>query len=179
MIGYSDKKCSRCGDQAFFSHNGHYRCLMHYRFENMISRAKIDCKAVPSIEALEEMAALLVPFICRHCGEKMVWRRSESPARVVTLQHYNDGTMGLICMSCNSRHGAVGDDVFSKMIPSTKRCVGCGEVMSLESFVKCKTRFGGRGYRCYKCNRDLWAKDKDKYNALRRNRYAELAKERP
>ena len=85
-------------------------CVKHYRFTCMRMNASRNGKTTPSNAKLE---ALLVAsrMKCFHCKKRMVWLRSGSTTRVLTLQHDHDGTLRFLCFSCNSRHRDLPNDV--------------------------------------------------------------------
>lgn len=67
-------------------------------------------KKVPTFSELEKMLNKINNMACPVCDEKMVWHKSLGELKnVITLQHETNGTMSMMCYSCNSTHGPRGD----------------------------------------------------------------------
>ena len=101
-------KCYVCGSDAIKRHGRNNMCEKHHRFKQMQKTAKGDKKYVPSFFELEK----LVPdnMICQDCGIEMHWIDDDKRPSGAVLQHYRDGTLGIVCCSCNTKHGImVGD----------------------------------------------------------------------
>lgn len=136
----------------WLTNTAHY-CGKHARFAGMRYRAASCGKEVPSAEDLERMLRNLDGFRCPVCSVEMVWYSGgnrEARAKVVSLQHWDDGHMGLICHRCNSIHGpaTLGDRHFS-LDPQHRYCGGCGEVLHQEEFNRGRSQ--GRQQWCRKC----------------------------
>lgn len=134
-------ECDRCVGASKPWGRGHF-CDKHYRFNQMRCSARTYRKVVPSWECLESLFLSLVDMACPHCHRKMNWRQHDGADTVVSLQHWNDGRISLICHSCNVRHSRVGDEVFLKLTRDTKPCVRCKEILPLKAF----SRSGSQGY---------------------------------
>ena len=116
---------------------------------NMRATAKYSGKAVPSKAELEAM----IPdrMICPSCQRTMRWQtpKGESRASSVSLQHWPNGTMSIICFSCNRRLGS-GDT-----LPPLgyKWCHGCQTVFPTERFSKNRLHtFDGLNGTCKSCD---------------------------
>lgn len=128
--------CSKC-DGVFFRRNGNQKfCVKHYRFFAMMRGAKANGKKVPSWNELESMKG--VDLVCPDCNDTMVWTRRESTTKAISLQHYRDGSMALVCFSCNSRHRDMPGDSYREMPKDHKRCPRCEEVKPVSLFYRSK-----------------------------------------
>lgn len=147
-------KCRWCDQPGTRFHGSTPYCVIHARFVQMRGGAKTHGKAVPGLAELEAMRSALVDMRCPHCRRQMHWGRSDGPAASqITLQHYRDGTMGLLCHSCNSRHAAHAGDDFMSIPVTHKLCRDCGEVKPLEAFGfnRNHQRFNDRHTYCRGC----------------------------
>ena len=127
-------KCYVCGDEAIKRHGRSNMCEKHHRFKQMQRTAKQDKKYVPSIFELEK----IVPegMICQDCGIQMHWIDDENRASGAVLQHYRDGTIALVCMSCNTKHGIMQGDSYKQVPVGHKLCPGCKTIKPHSDFSK-------------------------------------------
>jgi hypothetical protein len=128
------KLCKRCGDLRVRINSSVVGCKRCWRFRYMRICATKYNKVVPSIDALDEMEASLVRFQCPHCSRQMNWLAREGESTVVTLQHYRDGRMGLICRACNTKHAKMPEQVFLSLRDGQKWCPACKTVKALSGF---------------------------------------------
>ena len=107
--------CARCDYPAARFQGRQHLCAMHYRFGQMRANAKRHGKRVPTetelLEMLSDINTSAGP-VCADCSEVMVWLGVEDQRYVVTLQHYRDGDMALVCRSCNTRHAYMPGDMY-------------------------------------------------------------------
>jgi hypothetical protein len=134
-------RCYYCEAEAQRSDGGQALCAMHYRFRQMRGEAKRRGKVVPTWEQLTAMAA----DVCPDCGVRMNWLAVEASRTVATLQHYRDGTMALVCKSCNSRHTAMPGDSYCEMPKDHKWCGKCRLTKPFSAF----SPRSGSGYHSY------------------------------
>ena len=95
-----------CQQEAQHSMSGGktYYCTRHARFARMITASQSRGKYVPSWEELE--AIVPQDMVCPVCNHEMFWLAKESGyAATMTLQHWSDGSLSFICLSCNARDG--------------------------------------------------------------------------
>jgi len=93
--------CSRCGVDAARKQGNQWLCARHYRFGQMRCTAKRNGKQVPSYDDLERMCN----DTCAECGVVMnLLSRAGELERTASLQHYRDGSMAIVCRSCNTRY---------------------------------------------------------------------------
>ncbi len=132
--------------------------------------AKRHGKTVPTYEQLHEM--LRSDMKCRDCPIIMNWLSGEGLTTVMTLQHYRNGTFGLVCKGCNTRHGSMPDDLYLSISSEEKWCPGCKKVKNLAEFFKdnskklkrYKVRARCKG--CCEVQRTKWRKNnKERVNA--------------
>jgi len=130
-------------------------CDIHYRFNQMRQCAKAGKKYSPSRQELED----LIPedLKCPECNVVMVWRRKRDQKGVnnqVTLQHWRDGSISLICLSCNTRHYSMPGDTYKEMQKDHKLCPSCKTIQHETNFcVKNSRSVLKRNSICNVCNR--------------------------
>lgn len=164
--------CSVCNAIATIKQGNQHLCDMHYRFGQMRVKAKRCGKVVPTREALACMPG--VDLVCPDCGRLMNWRAVEGQSSVASLQHYRDGSMSIVCRSCNTRHAYMEGDSYKEMPKDKKLCPSCGEVKYLSDFHKHNSRSGEakRMSCCKSCSKiktyEWRANNREKYNESRR-----------
>lgn len=163
-------KCARC-DSIAVRHQGHqWLCAMHYRFGQMRATAKKDGKAVPTHDDL----AAMVRKTCPDCGVFMHWTAHGHRAAVATLQHYRDGTLAIVCRSCNTRHASMPGDSYRDMPKDHKRCPSCRQVKHESEFTADNGRSGPlkRKSLCRTCSNAVvtqWKEaNRERYNEYQR-----------
>lgn len=83
------------------------------RMTQMKKCAKKAGKYVPTDEEIKNLPGF--DLVCPDCGKEMLVTSRNNPKkrnRVMSLQHYRDGTLALVCISCNSRHGKMKGDSY-------------------------------------------------------------------
>lgn len=133
------KYCSHCSDLAVRLQGHQNLCAKHYRFGQMRANAKRHGKTVPTYDKLIELASR--GLFCADCNVRMNWLAKKGNATVVTLQHYRDGTFGLVCLSCNTRHAYMQGDEYRTMPKDHKQCPHCRTIKPFSEFA----RDNGRG----------------------------------
>ena len=112
-------------------------CAKHFRFTRMIRAARGRNKYVPTFHELEVLLENLVNFQCPSCQKQMKFTVYESGMPdIVSLQHNRDGSISLICLSCNSRHQHYPNDSFYFRDKNMKRCSKCKTEKMLNQFHK-------------------------------------------
>jgi len=163
-------KCYICGDAAIKRHGRSNMCEKHYRFNQMQRTAKTDKKYVPSIYELEK--AVPHNMSCSDCQCTMNWIDGDRRSQGAVLQHYRNGSIGISCLSCNTKHGLMVGDSYRELPVGQKLCGGCQIIKPLAMF---SVRDGGKGKtyplsRCKTCATENYRKWKianpDKYTAL-------------
>lgn len=141
--------CAVCGLPATcIAQNGRtIYCPKHLRIKQMRGTARRYGKVDPGREYLEGLADDLV---CRDCGRAMNWLQIDGISTQVTLQHYRDGTIALVCFSCNCRHGNTDEGAFRRLTPGNKYCPRCDSILPNTSFYSIKGRLGGYCRNCTK-----------------------------
>jgi len=174
----ADATCRCCPAPGVRLHSQIVYCEMHYRIRQMRNCARSRAKAIPDLRLLEAMADSLMRagMVCQDCGKTMTWLIVENKrADQVTLQHYRDGRFGLVCGTCNVKHGHLPGDMFLTLPPEHKRCPQCSEVKPLADYPsKGKPHFSW--CRACKTRRTLEARRRNPERdlAVRRARYAYL-----
>ncbi len=132
----SKKSCHEIGKHI---DGGIIYCDKHHRFRKMRQGAKAQKKYVPSWEELELLLFIWCQnFKCPICNKKMIWwSNNKKRAKIISLQHNNDGSILLICYSCNSGHGSsqLGDRYFD-LKQNEKYCSDCKRILSKKLFPK-------------------------------------------
>jgi len=82
------------------------------KLRGMIVRARGIGKAVPTMGQLKFLLWHLDGMKCPTCKVVMGWNRVESGAKTICLQHDRSGAFRLLCISCNTAHGAMPGDSF-------------------------------------------------------------------
>lgn len=143
--------CSVCGATATMKQGNQKLCDKHYRFGQMRSVAKRRNKTIPSRNELDSMPG--ADLVCPDCGIHMNWRSKDGQATVASLQHYRDGSMALVCRSCNTRHAFMVEDTYREMPKDHKHCPCCKQVKPLSEFTLDASRAGvaKRKSKCRKC----------------------------
>lgn len=129
----SSMKCKLCNEPVIVTSRSRHHCIKHHRFTQMRGAARWRGKTIPSVTELEALFNQ-GGLICPECKRPMVWRRALATDRVVTLQHYRDGSFGLVCQSCNCRHTYMPGDSFRLMPTDHKLCPACNHVKPRSEF---------------------------------------------
>lgn len=133
-------QCSVCGDQAIIKQGNQHLCAKHYRFGQMRANAKRNGKTVPSRDELESI--MPKDLVCPDCSRQMNWRSADGQATVASLQHYRNGTYGIVCRSCNTRHAFMEGDSYREMQKDHKQCPQCKQIKPHEAFAVDNGRTG-------------------------------------
>jgi len=127
-------QCYICGDETINRHSRSNLCAKHNRFIQMQKTAKADKKYVPCIFELEKVAPKSME--CQDCGATMTWIDLENRALNAVLQHYRNKTIGIVCMSCNTKHGMMPGDSYRDVPNGHKLCRYCKTIKPLDMFYK-------------------------------------------
>lgn len=169
------KRCgkSQCNDGAARKQGHQFLCAKHYRFGQMRVLAKRRGLAVPSHEVLHGLCD--ESLICPDCGRLMNWLSEDGMSSVASLQHYRDGSLGIVCRSCNTRHAYMQGDSFRDIPSDHKYCPCCKTSKSRSEFYVDAGRSGELKTKshCKKCSDEAinnWRKsNREKYNDQQRN----------
>lgn len=130
------------------------KCGVHRRIAQMRQTAIARGQAAPSVSEMEKMFRDSA-MICSECGRQMgLTGRHYGHGRTVSLQHWRNGTMSVICMSCNAKHAQAGtDEEFERRkaesIPSGQlRCSSCKTYHDASAFGRDVSRPTGRAAVC-------------------------------
>lgn len=151
------QKCQSCDRDATYIDKQRRYCDIHYRFNQMRNGAWKYKKYVPTTQELES----LIPeeMKCPECNVVMVWRRGIYDKGVnnqITLQHWRNGEVSLICLSCNARHASMEGDSYKDMPKDHKFCPRCKTIQHESNFcVKNSRAVLKRNSVCNVCNREL------------------------
>lgn len=167
------EKCRKatCSRQASIWRQKQFLCVLCFRYSGMRYVAKAHGKYTPSFEELEKLGTSLIKnnMKCQDCGTTLHWLARDGRRRVVTLQHYRDGSLGFVCQSCNTRHSWMEDDTYRYRDDTKKKCPKCQEVKPITEFGRANNSSIRKVTpRCKACNRisnKAWhIKNRDRYN---------------
>jgi hypothetical protein len=166
--------CSQCTSEATFVDKHRRFCNKHYRFNQMRQDSWTRHKVKHSVSELEDL--LPVNMKCPRCKVDMIWRRSQSQkgiANQITIQHWNDGTIGFLCHRCNTQHGSMDDQSFQLMSLDHKYCPDCKNIKHESEFsLKSSRALLKRNSICNLCNglksKEWKSQNKDHINAYQR-----------
>lgn len=164
--------CSRCGEASSHKQGHQWLCPKHYRFGQMRSTAKRRGLVVPEHAELEA----LVPdkMACPECSAQMNWLAKCGQSTVASLQHYRDGTLALVCRSCNTRHAFAPGDSFRDAPKDHKHCPQCQTFKPFTDFSADRGRSGSIKLKswCRACSHAAhtnWRiRNREHYNAKQR-----------
>lgn len=100
------ENCTHEGVAQIATNMKSLHCLCCFRARRMIYGARKYNKYYPDFEILRQM--LHDNRLCPVCGKIMLWKAGKLKADVATLQHYKDGSIGIMCHSCNTSDGLIG-----------------------------------------------------------------------
>jgi hypothetical protein len=167
-----------CGAAAVRKQGNQRLCARHYRFGQMRSRAQRDGKFVPAREQLEA----LLHDACPDCGVVMNLLSYEGEReRTATLQHYRDGTLAIVCLSCNARHASMPGDTYRDMPKDHKWCPHCETAKPFADYAADNGRSGQMKLKswCKRCSSaahtEWQRKNREQYNAKQREGRARRA----
>lgn len=165
-----------CENVAVYHKQKTHLCVQHLRFTRMRTTALRHKKYKPTFAELEKLAASLEEndMACPDCGVKMNWLAEEGRSTNISLQHYRDGSIGLVCASCNTRHAFMPGDSYRTRNEDEKFCHKCLKLKPISEFYKANNKSLRKLYsNCKACNgaaNSLWHKvNRDKYNERRRH----------
>lgn len=174
--GGAAKACSRCGEPAAHQQGHQQLCPQHYRFGQMRATAKRRGLSVPSHEYL---SLLVSPGMqCPDCDTVMNWLARDGQTFVATLQHYRDGSFGIVCRSCNTRHAFAPDDTFRDAPKDHKFCPSCRTFHPFANYAADNGRSGPLKLKswCKSCSHEAHTKwrleNRDHYNSKQRENRA-------
>jgi hypothetical protein len=133
-------KCYVCGEEAIKYLGRSNLCAEHRRFVQMQKTAKQDKKYIPSIYELQRLAPK--DMKCGDCGIEMNWIDGSKRSSGAVLQHYRDGTLGITCLSCNTKHGLMHGDSYRDLPKGHKLCRTCKTIKPLNMFGKRSAKEG-------------------------------------
>lgn len=120
------------------------------RLINMRTQARQRNKRVPN---WQELLAHVRPD-CPHCGIHF----NTKPNRIAkpdspSLQHWENGSISIICQRCNSQHGHMKKpELFRQITTTQKYCAGCNTIHLRTNFHACRTRGDKLSSKCKECS---------------------------
>src|SRR5690242_3830066 len=103
-------KCTRrdCTNEGEKRHtSSHYYCRVCYRIMKILDYCS---RAYPNqlttwAEIEKLWTAATIAKTCPHCSREMIfYPQDRRRSGMATIQHYDDGTLGIICFTCNLAH---------------------------------------------------------------------------
>jgi hypothetical protein len=145
-------KCYICGVEAIKRHGRANMCEKHSRFKQMQKCAKSDKKYAPSIYEIEKLVP--IDMKCLDCNDVMHWIDDDNRRKGAVLQHYRDGSLGIVCDSCNVKHGFLPNDMYRTIPRDHKLCPTCKTIKPLNFFyVRRDSKVAYPMTKCKECNR--------------------------
>lgn len=170
----NNKRCCVCSSTVTKTRRRQELCDRHYRLRQMRYKATADGVYSPSMIELEQLVDRC-GMVCPACGVNMCWMGDGEKKRQVTLQHNRDGTIQLLCLSCNSRHQHFDGDSYYVWDHTKKKCKQCGAVQDKCQFWRNKSNPDGLQSYCKMCKiaRDKLynSERREQCNAMRRRYY--------
>ena len=170
--------CSTCSAPAVRKQGNQQLCSRHYRIAQMRSVERRAGKVVPTREQLEGM----LRDTCADCGCVMnLLSHKGEQHRTASLQHYRDGSLAVVCLSCNTRHASMPGDTYRDMPKDHKRCPHCETAKPFSAFAADNGRSGPMKLKswCKECSSKShteWQRNnRDHYNAKQREGRARRA----
>lgn len=175
IVDGSQRTCGKsgCHEIAVRKQGHQFLCAKHYRFGQMRSLAKRRGLAVPDHEVLHEISSS--DMKCPDCGRQMNWLSVDGMSSVASLQHYRNGSFGIVCRSCNTRHAYMPGDSFRDIPADHKYCPSCKTSKPRDDFYVDNGRSGELKTKshCKECSDksiDIWRNsNREKYNESQRN----------
>lgn len=145
------ERCTICGEPSVTPKAQHSYCKKHLRLHRMRWAARYNGKTVPSLAELEALLGALADMKCPVCFVAMNLCNSDGPLKSrATLQHNEDGTHSIWCLSCNSRYQPKQKPQIE--VPDNfKFCRKCQTVRPQSEFWKESRRKDGRCPQCIHC----------------------------
>jgi len=144
----------RCGKPLYRRHQGERHCILHWQIRAMRNSSRENGKYIPSVAEIE--AIIPESMLCPKCGRKMFWTQSQGDAALtLSLQHNADGSIGILCRSCNAREDDFPAGTFMKVPLDLKFCAKCHQLFPLCEFQKhgSKGKWMNLGSYCKPCHR--------------------------
>jgi hypothetical protein len=66
----------------------------------------------------------------------MHWIDNSNRSASAVLQHYRDGSLGIVCHACNTKHGMMPGDSYRDVPVGYKLCRSCKTIKPLDMFYK-------------------------------------------
>lgn len=135
-----------------------FYCARHYRIQSSRNRSLARGLTTPTTSELE--ALIPTDLRCPLCKEVMHYKTDVGIEHktIMSLQHWNDGTVEWICLGCNSAHGMslISDKAYRELLlalsPNEKICRDCNTIQPLENFYVNANGSKGRGAYCKPCH---------------------------
>ena len=162
-----------CENASVRKQGRQHLCPLHYRFRQMRALAKSRGLYAPADDELQRIVPAAMD--CPDCGRKMNWLARDGQLLVATLQHYRDGTLAIVCRSCNTRHAYMPGDSYRDMPKDSKLCPCCMQIKPESEFSKDRSRSGERQIKskcktCSDIHGNQWrVGNRGKYNEYQRN----------
>ena len=169
--------CAWCDRSAHIRQGRILLCEVHYRLSSMRSTAKRAGKEAPTVKEMESL--IPSPLVCGGCHRPMNWLQSQGASTQATFQHDRDGTLKIVCLSCNTKHACHPGDSFWSVPEGHKRCASCDRVLGAAAFSRDRSRPCGLKSSCKECSHSQhtqWrTENRDYYNGKQRENRARRA----
>jgi hypothetical protein len=171
-------KCSQCEFDATYTDSHRRLCDKHYRIQQMRQDSLTRRGVKHTRQELED--ALPEDMKCPKCKVDLIWRRKHDQKGItnqITIQHWDNGSVGFLCHRCNTQHGSMDDESF-KVMPLDHKFCPCCKIIKHESTFGLKNSRSvlKRNSHCLECCRETVEKWRVN-NVHRRNEYARKYRE--
>lgn len=166
------RMCSSCEDFALRRQGNQWLCARHYRIGQMRQTARRHGKYVPTRAELETLWSS--DNKCPDCGQFMAAGGKHNPRLAASLQHYRDGSLAIVCRSCNTRHAAMPGDTYRDMPKDHKWCPHCEQAKPFAAYDADNSRSGVMKLKswCKECalkaHTEWQRNNRDQYNKTQR-----------
>lgn len=131
-------------------------CDKHIRFSWMTSRCRKKYNQKLSIYQINDIFNNQFSdndIICPTCNKKMIWNKKYGEnSDVISIQHWEDGSISFICMNCNNRHGHSSNKNILYIDIDNKWCPRCKNIKNKSYFNKCNKKKDKLQSICRKCD---------------------------
>ena len=99
---------------------------------------------------------------CPKCNKEMIWHSKYGKrSDVITIQHWEDGSLGFLCLACNNKHGASSNKNILDIAKNKKWCAKCKQIKEKIKFNNLHSSHDGKDRLCKECRNKYRIKTKE------------------
>lgn len=154
---FREKKCGRQWCQALGTERWSRKtsfCARCFRIVRMLYMAhkRYPDRSLSFDEVSALLAAVEPDLKCPACTKQMHMVSGGPRGSLVTIQHYNDGRLGMLCGTCNISHGhSKLGDAFWSVPAGHKFCPTCESIKPFADYRKNASTRTGLANECRAC----------------------------